>query len=66
MEKFLSTYFYGFLPVKFSRLLRCLLVGTVLCCWFTMTLAELITFIVTFTVIAAGVSYILEPFFKKK
>lgn len=68
MEKFLDTYFYGFLTIKYRRLLRCVLLAILLGSWVLdeFTLTELITFVISFSFIVGGISYVLEPFFKKK
>ena len=70
MEKFLDTYFYGFLTIKYRRLLRCVLLAILLGSWvldeFYFTLGELITFVISYSFIVGGISYVLEPFFKKK
>ena len=69
-EKFLDTYFYGFLTIKYRRLLRCVLLAILLGSWgldeFYFTLGELITFVISYSFIVGGISYVLEPFFKKK
>lgn len=66
-EKILNTFFYGFLPIKFRRLLRSVLLAILMGSWLIngFTLAEVITFGIAFVFIAGGISYVLEPFFKK-